>query len=188
MNDGKQLWQFSLTVYQRPGVADSCILLQDELQLDVNMMLCCLWLGSLGHRLDAQQMNRLLERSRPWQASVVGPLRSVRRYVNGLRSGDQPDDLLESLYSELKAVEILGERAEQADLILELSSSTGKSGHSDADSAATIAAANLRLYLQAEAAEPRDHHLRAISRLMGQAFPEMDPALAEYSLGLDPSP
>ena len=40
-------WEYSVQQYARPGVADTCLVLQDEHTLDVNMLLYAAWLSSV---------------------------------------------------------------------------------------------------------------------------------------------
>jgi uncharacterized protein (TIGR02444 family) len=41
----EELWRFSLAFYDRPGIAESLVALQDRDGCDVNVMLFALWLG-----------------------------------------------------------------------------------------------------------------------------------------------
>ena len=40
---GSPFWQFSLRFYRQPQVADTCIALQEERGVDVNLLLFLLW-------------------------------------------------------------------------------------------------------------------------------------------------
>ena len=77
-------WEYSITVYTRPGVEQACLTLQERLGVDVNLLLFCCWAGGRGHRLTDEELTTLNEVSEPWQDSVVRPLRDVRR-----RLGDE---------------------------------------------------------------------------------------------------
>ena len=44
-------WRFSLAFYERPGVPDALIALQDRDGFDVNLILFALWLGISGRGL-----------------------------------------------------------------------------------------------------------------------------------------
>jgi len=76
-------WDFSLAVYNRPGVAEACLALQDRRGLDVNLLLACCWAGAAGRRLEAQDISGLRGAVDEWQREVVAPLRAVRRRLNG---------------------------------------------------------------------------------------------------------
>ena len=41
-------WDFSLIVYMTPGVGPACVALQEAHELDVNIVLFCLWAGASG--------------------------------------------------------------------------------------------------------------------------------------------
>ena len=69
------LWDFSLETYQRPGVQQTCLKLQDDLGADVNMLLYCCWRGGFADG----EMRALLADLAPWQNGVVHGLRRVRR-------------------------------------------------------------------------------------------------------------
>ena len=74
-------WTFTLGVYQKEGVSPACIALQDRLGLDVNFLLICVYAGSRGHALGADDVARLEERAAPWRKHVIHPLRAVRRWL-----------------------------------------------------------------------------------------------------------
>jgi uncharacterized protein (TIGR02444 family) len=44
-SENEAFWRFSLAFYERPGVADALIALQDREGFDVNLVLFALWLG-----------------------------------------------------------------------------------------------------------------------------------------------
>ena len=72
-------WKFSLDVYAAPGVAAECLALQRELDVDVNMLLFCAWLGAChGSVLSAERIGFFEDIVRPWHEDVVKPLRRVR--------------------------------------------------------------------------------------------------------------
>ncbi len=106
-------WDYSLGIYANPGVADACIALQDEFDLDVNILLACLWFSAAGPgRLDSDQIRDLLGRTRDWQYKVVKPLRTVRRYCKK-EPVTLPDSLRDAFRPRLQAVELDAEHVEQ---------------------------------------------------------------------------
>ena len=76
------LWQYSLAFYNRPGVESLMIMLQDSYQADVNMLLCCGWLGREGQQLSLDSMRLLVDVSMPWQQHCVQPLRACLLYTS----------------------------------------------------------------------------------------------------------
>jgi uncharacterized protein (TIGR02444 family) len=106
-------WDYSLGIYANPGVADACIALQDEFDLDVNILLACLWFSAAGPgRLDSDQIRELLGRTRDWQYKVVKPLRTVRRYCKK-EPVTLPGSLRDAFRPRLQAVELDAEHVEQ---------------------------------------------------------------------------
>ncbi len=72
-------WTFSLRFYQLPGVAESCIELQDRHGADVNLVLFALWAAASGHQLDAEAIAAADRAARQWRETVTQPLRAARR-------------------------------------------------------------------------------------------------------------
>lgn len=127
------LWDFSLALYARPGVAAACLELQDRRGLDVNVLLFAAWAGAAcGVRLSAEELSRIDGTVSTWRNEVVRPLRAVRRRVKG-------EDA--ALYERLKASELAAERIQQGRLF----AASGLTPLSDGARDAAAAAANLRL-------------------------------------------
>jgi uncharacterized protein (TIGR02444 family) len=102
-------WQFSLAVYAAPGVAAECLALQERLQLDVNVLLFCAWLGwRRGVTLSDDDIQAVGEAVNTWHRSVVVPLRSVRQFTRGM-----PDVDIVALRRRIIADELEAERIEQ---------------------------------------------------------------------------
>ena len=73
------LWDYSLAHYAREGVAEACLTLQDDCNLDVNLLLYGAWLASTDQRLDTEHLAGLERRIAQWRQEVVQPLRQLRR-------------------------------------------------------------------------------------------------------------
>jgi uncharacterized protein (TIGR02444 family) len=71
-------WDFSLRLYARPGVAESCLRLQDRHGIDVNVLFCCLWLGMTGQDATRRDIARMIAGVRTLHEQVVKPLRVAR--------------------------------------------------------------------------------------------------------------
>src|SRR5690606_3057428 len=75
------LWAFADALYSSHGVEETCLHLQDEYGVNVNLMLWCCWLE--GRRVELSSM--LLDRARhaieAWDADIIKPLRRARRLV-----------------------------------------------------------------------------------------------------------
>ena len=75
------IWDFVLGYYRQPGVSEAAIGLQDTLGLDVNMVLFLMWLAAQKRSLSVADIKSVGEKSRPWQHSVVVPIRAIRRLL-----------------------------------------------------------------------------------------------------------
>lgn len=83
--EGGELWQFSLEVYGQPEVEQACLLMQDKLGLDVNLLLACLWVGVSGRgRLGGEALADLEQQVAFWHQEIVEPMRQVRRRLKEL--------------------------------------------------------------------------------------------------------
>lgn len=105
-------WQFSLEIYAAPGVAQECLMLQDESGVDVNMLLYCAWRGAQADILSAAAIAHLNEVVQTWRVDVVGPLRAVRRRLKGMASPDPA--IIKDLRARVQTTEIFAEQVEQA--------------------------------------------------------------------------
>ncbi len=106
---GRELWSFSQTFYDRPGVAAALIALQDEAGLDVNLVLFTIWLGLSGRgRLAKQQLDAAERAVYSIRIEVIEPLRALRRR---LRTSVDAD--IQCLRERIRAVEIEAEEAAQ---------------------------------------------------------------------------
>jgi uncharacterized protein (TIGR02444 family) len=105
----REFWAFSLDFYRRPGVAETCLALQDREGKDVNLVLWCLWTGWSGRgRLSAGHLVRAEATVAPWRRDVVVPLRSVRRTLKGSSVAGA-----EALRDRVKTLELESERLQQ---------------------------------------------------------------------------
>jgi len=106
-------WDFSLKVYMAGGVGQACLELQDAHELDVNVVLFCLWVGASGRgALDDTQMSDVLGAVHDWHHNIVRELRTVRTYMKG-GVGLAPTEITESLRQRIQKTEIDCEHAEQ---------------------------------------------------------------------------
>jgi uncharacterized protein (TIGR02444 family) len=111
-------WDWAEAFYARPGVAETCLGLQDRHGHDVILVLFALWLAERGVRLDDRVAVRALSVSTGWREAVVAPLRTLRRQLKaGL--AEPPDELAPearqpaqviALRARIKALELASER------------------------------------------------------------------------------
>jgi len=138
------LWRFSLAFYDRPGVAEALITLQDRDGFDVNLMLFALWFGISGRGALGSGTLAAAERATgTLRDEIVGPLRRLRRKLR-----DHPDGDIRQLREGVKSLELAGERLAQTRLVRLCAR-----GRTDTPLPERRAAAhpNLAVYLGAEA-------------------------------------
>jgi uncharacterized protein (TIGR02444 family) len=104
-----EFWRFSLTVYGEPGVAKECLVLQEAIGLDVNVLLFCAWLGSRAVVLNRAEIEAVSAAVADWHENVVRPLRGVRQHIKKLQC-----DNLETFRTKVKGIELEAEQIEQA--------------------------------------------------------------------------
>jgi uncharacterized protein (TIGR02444 family) len=167
-------WEFSLSLYGRPGVAEACLALQDRHGLDVNLVLYCCWAGARARRLDASEVARLAATVAEWQGAVVRPLRAARRHLKGLAGAD--GGRLADLRSRVKDCELAAERIEQAMLVdalppraAETQPPARKAAHQAAHQA-ECAAANLARYLEVAGVAPAARDRADLEAVVKAAF------------------
>lgn len=82
---GNPFWDYSLRVYARPAVKESCLLLQDRHGADVNLLLFALWLGAArGVPLTPELLAAAEAAASDWRRQVIAPLRALRRAVKAV--------------------------------------------------------------------------------------------------------
>jgi len=109
-NPKHPFWDWSLDAYGRPGVEEILLDLQDRHGLDVNLLLFACWFGATGRgRLSNGMWTELIGATADWRATVIEPLRAIRRQLKG--QDDMPGAAM--LRQGVKALELDAERAAQ---------------------------------------------------------------------------
>ena len=73
-------WAYALNLYARRGVERACLELQDHCDLNINVLLFCLWMGHSGRaELTTAALAPVLTHCLQWHDAVVAPLRRLRR-------------------------------------------------------------------------------------------------------------
>lgn len=162
-------WDYSLQLYSQTGVADACLLLQDEFALDVNIVLFCVWSGAAGPGpLDEAAIRNAIARTASWQAEVVSRLRTIRRKLktDDLGAGAGSTALFRP---RVQALEIDAEHVEQL-MLADLAPATrGSNGPQ-------IAIANLKTYLRAAGIVPEGGAGVPARQILMRAFDSLTPA------------
>jgi uncharacterized protein (TIGR02444 family) len=157
-------WQFSLGFYAQPNVAGQCLNLQNELALDVNILLLCIWQGSEGKLLSREFFIQLLSDTHVEQlrTEAILPLRKTRTALKHDGSAEAG-----FLAKQTLALEILAEQYEQAEIY-------GFANRFSAESVGNVVATvkNLCIYLQFSGLkQPKWHN---IGILLASALPLSD--------------
>jgi len=158
-------WDFSLALYAVEGVAPACLRLQDRHGLDVNLLLYCCWAGQCNVAFDAPAMAGFVELSADWTASIVQPLRKVRRALKG-GFQNMPVADCETLRGAVAKLELEAERIEQDELAAALPPATQTS-----TSFSAVAAANLETYLSIQGIAVDRAVQRDVARLIDASWP-----------------
>ena len=159
-------WDFSLGVYMSEGVGVACLELQDAHELDVNVLLFCMWLGASGRGpLSAAEMKTVTGAVQEWHHDVV-------RMKGGMSPA--PADLSESLRQRIQKVEIDCEHTEQLML-------AGAIDRQADDSRTHVirladAVANVARYFVAFGGEATDADRSHVAHMLGVAFSGQDAA------------
>ena len=106
-------WRFSLAVYGYPEMAQTCLTLQDRVQLDINVLLIALFAaGNLGRSITLEEISAGDRQISAWRKEVVEPLRKIRIQ---LKEGPSPAPCsdTDSLRSLIKSAELNAEFIEQ---------------------------------------------------------------------------
>jgi uncharacterized protein (TIGR02444 family) len=159
---GVAFWRFSLAFYERPGVADALIALQDRDGFDVNLVLFALWLGISGRgALGGDVLAAAEQLAGTLRSEIIEPLRNLRRNLRR-----HPDRDVQRLREGVKALELAGEKLVQE----RLAGLAGDAGENPSPRDRQAAAhANLALYLGGEGVHSKE---AAIIREAIDAFPQ----------------
>lgn len=105
-------WIYSLATYGQENVAAECLALQDRFGLDINLILLCCWLGSLGTVLDRAEADQACALAREWAVPVITPLRTVRRHLKTRIANKH----ISRLREQLATLELEAEKIQQSRL------------------------------------------------------------------------
>ena len=107
------LWQCACRLYAVRGVAETCLALQEEFALDVNLLLWAVWIDTRGVALGQEDVSSAHALVAAWHAEGVGPLRGARRAIKAMKLVERT--AIAVLRADIQALEL---RAEQIELAL----------------------------------------------------------------------
>jgi uncharacterized protein (TIGR02444 family) len=136
-SQGRQspFWRFSIKFYGMPGVAPSCIELQDKANVDVNVLFFLLWSATQGRSFNVADVTAIERAIGPWRDMAVVPIRHVRRALKSPPPA-LTAEAAEGFRTRIKAVELEAERLQQ-EALYDLS----QTGHLGSASASPVEAA-----------------------------------------------
>lgn len=114
----ESFWQYSCRVYRAPAVSTSCLELQNQHGLDVNLLLFAVWYGCTRGPLPVSTQVAAQQFSRIWSKAVVRRLRKARTWLKhqALEMDSitplARDGVLE-LREQIKAIELQSEHFQQ---------------------------------------------------------------------------
>ena len=160
--DPGAFWEFSLAFYSRERVSAACLSLQNRHGADVNILLFCCWLATLGLKLEPAGFHAANVAVEAWRRDVLEPLRASRRAV-----ADQFPEIAKSDRQAIKhamlSVELECERIAQEKI------AQAASGQIAAEEGATplqIASAALEAYLDRIIDTPDEHDAEDLQALL----------------------
>jgi len=111
--DESTFWQYACELYIQPGVKESCLALQDNQQLNVNLLLLLCWCEQNQQQLSKSQIDALISAVSPWHQDYTQPLRQLRRQMS------QQDAATSAAKRAMLDAELALEKIEQS-LLLEM--------------------------------------------------------------------
>jgi uncharacterized protein (TIGR02444 family) len=160
-------WNYSLALYPKPGVNAACLTLQDEFDLDVNLVLFCLWAGAEGPgELTGSELGECVARGAQWQREVVQRLRYIRRTLKRDNLGATAE-LTGLLRPQAQSLELMAEHVEQLFLAGIVPAVRGETG-------AEAALKNLRAYFELAGVAVGNSAQAELRVILKNAWPDRD--------------
>jgi len=105
-------WNFSIRFYQITDIEKSCLVLQDNYQLNVNLILFCHWITlNKQQALSQNQWQTLVIAAQPWE-DIIHTLRKSRRMITN-SSIAWPTDFKQETSNGVSDIEINTEHMQQ---------------------------------------------------------------------------
>jgi uncharacterized protein (TIGR02444 family) len=104
------LWDYAVALYTKPQVADCCVQLQDTFNINVNLLLWCVWLEVLQIELTPERLSAAIALAETWDKSYVQTLRQMRRTMKMEFAKDLASVAV--VRDQIKQAELLAEKQE----------------------------------------------------------------------------
>ncbi len=166
-----ELWSFALSFYEREGVSQACLLLQERIDADVDIILFAVFvLVERGISLEGEELRAVDGFVEGWRAEIVRPLRHIR---NRLKSGPRPapSEITGKLRERIKAIEIEAERVE-LDMLATWLAEAGDRPTATAHDAAALLARLARYFAGARSGLPEEPEIGRALRILELAARE----------------
>ena len=111
-----KFWDFSNQLYDKDGVTEICLNLQEESEVDVNLVLFCYWIAYFKHGPSVAEWTKIFKFSINWQKHTVKPIRNARKSLSIKRTSNLEDTDYTELRRQLKINELRAEKMLQAKL------------------------------------------------------------------------
>jgi uncharacterized protein (TIGR02444 family) len=108
-------WDWAFVAYEKPGVAEACLILQDHFEQNIPVLLWGAWNATTGRKPDEETLEAACDMARAYDRVVVAPLRAMRRTLKS-PIPDIETEHREALRAKVKGLELDAERR----LMLEL--------------------------------------------------------------------
>lgn len=114
----ESFWDYSCRVYSQRHVSETCLALQNEHDLDVNLLLFAAWHAHTRGPLDAATLQAAMDYSATYSSAVVRSLRKARTWLREKAQGMDDISMLEregmlDLRERIKALELHAEHFQQ---------------------------------------------------------------------------
>ena len=120
---GNPFWDFSLQYYNKDGIPELLLYLQDSHDLDVNLILLGIWAGiEFGYLLCEEDFSKLDFVAGNWRKSIIEPLRKMRIELKVYSTLN--DKLLKGVRENIKKLELDAEHVAQIKLSDQLATFT----------------------------------------------------------------
>lgn len=170
-------WSWSLERYQRPGVEDLLLRLQDSFACNVNMLLWLCWTAEQYAPASDIVIRKAASLVSDWNAGVTENLRAARRVLKQSGLGDAD---ISALRNAIKDAELTAERIEQRTLEKLARSALPPTDNKAGDEILSTARRNLAAYAALSGAVRKDGFSTSLLHdLIDNIFPATNPVLTE---------
>jgi len=103
------LWDYARVAWNKPGVSEACLALQDRHGQCVALLLWRTWAAVEGRSVGVSTARRAVAVARVWEVDIIAPLRVARRALDGDLDGAEPA-VAQRLRQAARAIELDAER------------------------------------------------------------------------------